>query len=209
MWETFHIGQLLPFIDSRFRTVRSRRGRAIAGISMGGFGALSYAGRHPRLFGFAASYSGVVDTNYGPFVDDLEGVAETSAGEPAIWGPRSTEQARWRAHNPWDLAPNLRNVRVQLFTGDGRAGGPYGGGPDKLEQTVYAMNLSLHQRLLELGIDHGWGYYGPGTHSMLYARRDLSEMLPALMAYFARALREGKGETKRAKQAYGRSEKGG
>src|SRR5437763_10369046 len=62
-WETFHIDQLIPWVDHTFRTVAARSGRAIAGLSMGGFGALSYAARHPDLFVTAMSFSGAVDTN--------------------------------------------------------------------------------------------------------------------------------------------------
>jgi poly(3-hydroxybutyrate) depolymerase len=60
-WETFHLDELRPFIEARYRTRTDRGGRAIAGLSMGGFGAMSYAARHPDLFGFAASFSGAVD----------------------------------------------------------------------------------------------------------------------------------------------------
>ena len=62
-WESYHIGQLIPLVDRRFRTVAARRGRAIAGLSMGGFGAFSYAARHPDLFTAAASFSGGLDLN--------------------------------------------------------------------------------------------------------------------------------------------------
>src|SRR4051794_37734841 len=61
-WETYHINQLIPFVDKRYRTVATREGRAVTGLSMGGFGAMSYASRHPDLFVAAASFSGAVDT---------------------------------------------------------------------------------------------------------------------------------------------------
>jgi S-formylglutathione hydrolase FrmB len=183
-WETFHVNQLLGWVDSRFRTIPRRRARAIAGISMGGFGALSYSARHPELFGFAASFSGVVDTNYPPFVEKLERAATTPSGEPAIWGPRETNEANWRAHNPVDLAANLRDVVVELRTGNGQPGGPFGGGPDELEQTVHAMNVSLHQTLVGLGIPHVFEDRGPGIHSMVHAQRDLASTLPGLMRFF-------------------------
>ncbi|MFA5891576.1 MAG: alpha/beta hydrolase-fold protein [Actinomycetota bacterium] len=46
-WESFHIGTLIPYIDTHYRTIGARAGRAIAGLSMGGFGSMSYAARHP------------------------------------------------------------------------------------------------------------------------------------------------------------------
>ncbi len=57
-WENFHISQVIPFIDTNLRTVSARRARAVAGLSMGGFGALHYAQRHPGLFSQVASLSG-------------------------------------------------------------------------------------------------------------------------------------------------------
>src|SRR3954462_15224531 len=62
-WETFTIGQLIPWVDANLRTIPRRDKRAIAGLSMGGFTAMSYAARHPDRFGAAASFSGAVDTN--------------------------------------------------------------------------------------------------------------------------------------------------
>ncbi|HKS99108.1 MAG TPA: alpha/beta hydrolase family protein, partial [Rugosimonospora sp.] len=60
-WETFHTKQLIPWIDAHFNTVKDRSGRAIAGVSMGGFGALKYAADHPELFSAVGSFSGGTD----------------------------------------------------------------------------------------------------------------------------------------------------
>jgi S-formylglutathione hydrolase FrmB len=55
MWEPYHVRQPIPWIDDNFRTIAARRGRAVAGLSQGGFGSLSYAVRHPELFTSAAA----------------------------------------------------------------------------------------------------------------------------------------------------------
>src|SRR5262249_39373157 len=65
-WETFHTRVLRRWVDHRFRTLPGWRHRAVAGLSMGGFGAMSYAARHHHLFRAAASFSGAVDTRYAP-----------------------------------------------------------------------------------------------------------------------------------------------
>src|SRR3954451_13317381 len=44
-WETFHIAQLIPWIEANFRTYAEYDGRAVCGFSMGGFGALKYAAK--------------------------------------------------------------------------------------------------------------------------------------------------------------------
>jgi S-formylglutathione hydrolase FrmB len=49
---------LIAEIDGRYRTIASSHQRAIAGLSMGGYGALLLTLRHPDLFGFAGSISG-------------------------------------------------------------------------------------------------------------------------------------------------------
>ncbi|CAM5242979.1 hypothetical protein SCALM49S_10336 [Streptomyces californicus] len=53
-WETFHISQLLPWVDANFRTYAEYNGRAVSGFSMGGFGALKYAAKY---YGHFASVS--------------------------------------------------------------------------------------------------------------------------------------------------------
>lgn len=49
-WEDFVYRDLVSFIDRRYRTIRNRSGRGIAGHSMGGYGALWVGMRHPETF---------------------------------------------------------------------------------------------------------------------------------------------------------------
>ena len=189
-WETFHIGQLVPWVDDHYRTIPTRGERAIAGLSMGGFGAMSYAARHPDLFSWAAAYSGAVDiVNNAAVAAVIDIEAPADGGKPGDqFGDRVLNADNWRAHNPWDLAVNLRNTKLRLDTGNGQPG-PYDKGrlmPDIVEQQVHEMNVSLHQKLTSLGIPHVWDDYGPGTHSWPYWQRDLRESLPSLEDTFAR-----------------------
>jgi S-formylglutathione hydrolase FrmB len=178
-WETYHIEQLLPWVDAHYRTVPDRGGRAVVGLSMGGFGAMSYAARHPDLFTSVASFSGAVDTNTAP----IEGSPLDGGTPGSTWGPRPTEEVRWRAHNPWDLAGNLRGLQVTLRTGNGLPGGDYGGG-DPVETACWRMSSSMHERLDSLDVPHVWDDYGPGSHTWPYWERDLRRTLPDLMAAF-------------------------
>src|SRR5947209_1626986 len=61
MYETYDLDQLIPLIDGNFRTIAGRAGRAVIGESMGGYGVMTYAVRHPDLFAAAVSMSGFVD----------------------------------------------------------------------------------------------------------------------------------------------------
>jgi diacylglycerol O-acyltransferase / trehalose O-mycolyltransferase len=176
-WETYHVGELVPWVDATYRTIAARRGRAVAGLSMGGYGALSYAARHPGTFVAAASFSGALEV-----------------GSSNAWGQRSANEARWRAHLPISIASRLRSLAlVELRTGDGRPGPLDRRGTKPgcdacaLERFLLRGNVRLHQRLRALGIRHVWHDYGPGTHDWPYWRRDLRETLPDLVRVLARA----------------------
>lgn len=179
-YETYDIRELIPWIDSRYRTVAARRGRAVAGLSMGGFGALSYAARHPDLFAHVAGFSPASDTNYPPFIALQEN--GTSDGDPTvnIWGERTAQEVRWRGHNPWDLAENYRGLDISLRYGNGNPGGPYGGG-DPIEAGVHAMTVGFDAKLTALHIPHVNDDYGPGGHTWPYWQRDLRQELPLIM----------------------------
>jgi putative tributyrin esterase len=60
-FESYFLEELIPDVDRRFRTITERRGRGLAGLSMGGYGSMKFALKHPELFAFAASTSGALD----------------------------------------------------------------------------------------------------------------------------------------------------
>lgn len=87
------IHELIPHIDQTYRTVATREGRAIQGMSMGGCGAFQLAMKHPELFSSALAYA-------GGFVD-----AETMNGRvkmicDAMFGG---DAAKWMQENPVTL----------------------------------------------------------------------------------------------------------
>ena len=59
-WEDHIIVDVLGYVDSKYRTEARREGRAIAGLSMGGFGAYSMGLRHSELFVSIGSTSGAI-----------------------------------------------------------------------------------------------------------------------------------------------------
>lgn len=189
-WERFHIGELVPYIDWAFRTIPDRAARGLAGLSMGGFGAMSYAARHPDLFGAAASFSGAVDTTAGgPAEAAAFAVLHDQLGTPdrRVWGDYATDEVNWRAHNPPDLVTNLRWTHLWLSTGNGvpQPGDRVQDAPT--EAGVYALNVSFHRDLASAGISHVWLDRGHGTHSWRYWEEDLHLALP----WLAGALRAG------------------
>ncbi|WP_205696860.1 alpha/beta hydrolase family protein [Conexibacter sp. SYSU D00693] len=187
-YETFVISQLIPLIDARYRTVPERRARAIFGISMGGYGAMMFAARHPDLFVAAASLSGAVDSNLPINGSVLSASSSLDGGLPdAIYGPRTLEEIRWRGHNPWDLAENLRGIALQIRTGNGTLNAALGEqalGADLLscavETGVHMASVNLHERFRELGVEHEWQDYASGCHSLPNFRRETVDALSGL-----------------------------
>ena len=187
-WETFHTKVLVRFVDKHFRTLGPRH-RAIAGFSMGGFGAMSYAARHRGVFRAAASFSGFVDTMYAApasgavYEPGGRGVPGYSLGTPRdqVWGPQATNEQTWRAHNPRDLAARLRGTWLYVASGNGEPGGPAGDDPSKphlyFEEFVIGLqNDSFVDALDGAGVRyvsdlrsgyHDWPYYTYELHRAL------------------------------------------
>ncbi|MPZ86344.1 MAG: esterase family protein [Actinophytocola sp.] len=178
-WETFHLTELRRLLEHRYR---SGHQRAVAGLSMGGFGALSYAARHPGFFRAAASYSGVVHTTSSP--DLVQGiVAGTGADPNALWGDPVAQARTWAAHNPYDLAERLRGIPVYLSTGNGQPGplDPPDAQPDPLEELLGGQSVALAERLRAEHVRVTTDFYGPGRHARPYWERALHRSLPMLV----------------------------
>jgi diacylglycerol O-acyltransferase/trehalose O-mycolyltransferase len=183
-WETFHTRVLRKWIERHFRTLRGWKHRAVAGLSMGGFGAMSYSARHRHLFRAAASFSGAVDTLY-PGPSNLLFVTKIVA--EGVWGDPATNGALWREHNPTDRAADLREVALFVATGDGTMGGPAGDDPTNpgayvVEQVVFQMNLSFVHALDAAGVPYTKDFYGGGYHGWPYWQRELHWALPEILA---------------------------
>lgn len=178
-WETFHLDEVREIL-ARGYGAGSRR--AIAGLSMGGFGALSYAARHPGMFRAAASFSGVIH----PLADASLWLGFFAIGgqDPyALFGDPVAQRDIWEAHDPYSLARLLTPTRLFIASGDGTAGGPFDppGHTDSLEATIYKENVAVADRLAELHIPATIDFYGPGSHSWPYWQRELHRALPLLL----------------------------
>ncbi|MGW3774396.1 alpha/beta hydrolase [Actinomadura verrucosospora] len=195
-WETFHVTQLIPWIDRNLRTVPRREGRAVAGLSQGGFGAMSYAARHPELFVSAASFSGAPDIAYDPVVSvGAAGVVSYVAAvgdgvhPDAIFGSRLADAINWRGHDPATLAPNLRGMRLALHTAAGVPGPLDPPVPDPaaigIEALTHASTAGFHRRLEALEIPSHYDDRLLGTHTFPYWARDLRRHIGPLTRTFA------------------------
>jgi diacylglycerol O-acyltransferase/trehalose O-mycolyltransferase len=187
-WETFHTKVLVDYIDHTFNTLGAGH-RAVAGLSMGGFGAMHYAARHPCEFQAAAEFSGAVDTLYAwPLSGIVFKELNDRYGTPdqRVWGNVLLHRAIWRANNPTDLAAKLKGVSLFLASGTGTPGGPAGDDPSNpggyaIEFYVFQMNLSFVRALTVAGVPFQQDLYAGGYHGWPYWQRELHWALPKML----------------------------
>jgi len=165
-YETYITQDLIGWVDRTYRTNATREGRGIAGLSMGGFGALVLGMRHPDLYAAAASHSGLDALLYvGPHpyergkVTMLEDVTQWGGknfGPLGAWvrGLFGTDAVRWRAHDPASLVEKVEQNRPALYLDAGT--------DDEL--LLHDGAQLVHDVLTARKIEHVW-YIGPGHHS--------------------------------------------
>lgn len=190
-YERFVVDQLVPLVDAEFRTRPDPASRAILGESMGGYGALMLAARHPDVFVAVASLSGAGDTNDAA-IGRLVSVSPVLQGATpdAIYGPRLTQEVRWRGHNPVDLAVNLRGLDVQVLVGNGALDPARGEGPGDLagcatELIVQRGSVSMHRRLQRLRVPHRFVQYSWGCHSTPLFQHAFAQAVPRILRVIA------------------------
>jgi diacylglycerol O-acyltransferase / trehalose O-mycolyltransferase / mycolyltransferase Ag85 len=177
-WEDFHLREL-PRILAPYGAGKRR---AIAGLSMGGLGAMVYAARRPRRFEAAASFSGVLNPLGAPAF--WLGLFSRYTDDPrAVWGDPARDRAAWRRHDPTALVPALAGIRLFVSAGDGRPG-PFERGEgetDALEAEVGAETRAFVERARALGVPVQASLYGAGFHAWPYYQRELHRALPLLL----------------------------
>ena len=190
-YETYMTKDLLGDVDANYRTIATREGRGIAGFSMGGFGALELAMRHPDLFAAAASHSGVDALLYaGPhpygtgivtLVTDVSTWGRT--GDPQIeaigqWvrGIFGPDIANWKAHDPASLVDQLEPGQLALYLDAGTED----------EFGLDAQAAYLHDRLDAKKIEHAY-FIGPGHHNFDFWVPRVPKSLAFLRDHLAKA----------------------
>jgi putative tributyrin esterase len=178
---------LVAYMDSTYRTTRSAAQRGIAGLSMGGYGAISIALAYPETFSAAASHSGRLSLTYigdssfvppGRFAASTEEIRDR---HPSLWW--SLEQPfadlqGFKARDPATYAERVlsrRDVRPpSLFIDVGTS------------DFLLGENRAFHHRLNELGYPHSYAEW-PGGHTHSYWQVHIRESL----RWFARQFERG------------------
>ena len=172
-YETYILQELMPDVDKRYRTIQSRYGRAIAGLSMGGYGAIKYGLKYPSVFAFAGSMSGAFGVTR--YTDKEMGGANW---EPFLktFGPLGSETRK--ANDIFEITKALTPARIAAL--------PYfyfDCGTEDAAQ-YFDRNRELSEIFLEQRIPHEYREL-PGNHSWQY----WDQQIPVVLGIAAEKLR--------------------
>jgi S-formylglutathione hydrolase FrmB len=177
MYENFFFKEFLPYVENKFRIRAEKQFRAIAGLSMGGYGSLIYSMKNPDKFAAAAPLSAGVSTDssivnmpmenwnnvYGlPFGKDREGVGRLTDHylQNSILNIVRTGNAEV-----------LKKVSYYIDCGD--------------DDFLIKGNMELHAALLDKGIPHEFRVRD-GGHTWNYWRTALPDVFKFVSMSFHR-----------------------
>ena len=163
-YESYILQELLPDVQQRYRTIEARYGRSIAGLSMGGYGAIKFGLKSPATFIFAASMSGA----FGVTRMTEQELPESWKPSVKLFGPAGSETR---------LSNDLFEILGKLSAGR-IASLPYFyfdcGTEDAL--FIFSHNRDLAALMFEKKIPHEFREL-PGDHSWAYWDRQVQEIL--------------------------------
>ena len=163
-YEAYILQELIPDVQQRYRTIEARYGRAIAGLSMGGYGAIKFGLKSPQTFVFAASMSGAF------------GITRFSDKEvPASWreslklfGPTGSETRK--ANDLFEIVGKLPAERIAslpyLYFDCGTEDSPLIF-PSNRELSALMLEKKIPHEYRELPGDHSWGYWDSQVQEVL------------------------------------------
>ena len=169
-YEDFLLQEFFPFIEKRYRAEPGRGHRAVAGISMGGYGALHLAFRHPQLFVSVSAHSAALIENLPVFLGPTPNSPRSHLLGAVFGSP--PDDAFWQRNSPLTLArtENLAGLRIYFDCGDED---DYG----------FEAGASALDKILSLRhAPHEFHIY-PGHHDPAY----FAEHLPASLLFTSRA----------------------
>ena len=171
-WEDTVIKEFIPMIESTYRVNATRATRGLSGISMGGYGALKLAMKHPEMFGAVSAHSAALVPDFntatvtGRRLDQFKALFDNIYGIGFAAGGQ-LDLSYWNANNPLELAKDtskLQGLKIYFDCGTEDEYGFYGGHQvldDLLTKAKYPHTAGLYPG------DHGWDYAKRHTQQSL------------------------------------------
>jgi S-formylglutathione hydrolase FrmB len=164
-YESYIVQELIPDVERRFRTLTSREGRAIAGLSMGGYGSMKFGLKFPDRFIFAASMSGALPaTEWDPADTRLPDWVKPSISKS--YGPINSPARQ--ANDIFKIASNVPESKIATL--------PFLYLDCGTEDMLVTYNRAFDDILLKRKIAHEYREL-PGKHDWPYWDQQIQEVL--------------------------------
>ena len=175
-YSDFFLQEFMPYIQSRYRVTDGREGRAITGISMGGYGALRFAFAHPELFSAVSAQSAALITQTPQEIDETEISGAPLGRLLGVAFGQPVNVLHWKENSVFNLAKretaSLRRVAIYFNCGNADDYGFEDGA------------TALHHQLQAEGIKHEFHLYS-GDHSLPYFLTHMDEVMEFHSRVFA------------------------
>jgi S-formylglutathione hydrolase FrmB len=166
-YETYISGELINWVDAHYTTIKNRYGRAISGLSMGGYGALYLAFKHQNLYGAAGSMSGDVDLV--PFAKQF--------GLEQVLGKSEDNLQRFKDNSVTNMLDLIKPGALAIIFDCGYS------------DFFYQINQTFHQQLVERKIPHDF-IVRDGGHSWDYWANSIQYQALFFSKYFSKNISE-------------------
>lgn len=163
-YETYITKELVSWVDSNYKTIAKREGRAITGLSMGGHGGLYLAFRNQDVYGACGSMSGGVDIRPFPNNWNISKLLGTQREYPENWEKNTVVNLLYL------LTPGSLNIIIDCG----------------IDDFFYEVNERLHQELLYRNIPHDY-ISRPGSHTWEYWKNAVQFQSFYFSNYFTKA----------------------
>jgi S-formylglutathione hydrolase FrmB len=163
-YETYILQELIPDVQQRYRTIEARYGRAIAGLSMGGYGAIKFGLKSPATFVFAASMSGA----FG--VTRLTDKEIPDGWRPSLKNFGASDSQTRTANDLFELLQKLTAARIAslpyFYFDCGTEDSPLIF-PSNRELAALMFQKKIPHEFRELPGDHSWAYWNQQVQEVL------------------------------------------
>ena len=171
-YETFITKEVIAAVDNRYRTLKKREGRVIAGLSMGGHGALFLSTRHPDLYCAAGSMSGVMNINTSTWkVPNDFRKLRRERFEQLLGEPKDTLNP-YPGYTLVTMTDDVKKSGLKIIFDCG------------VDDFLIEPNRDFHHKLLQNGTPHDY-IERPGGHTWEYWQN----ALPYQMIFFVEVLK--------------------
>jgi putative tributyrin esterase len=168
-FESYVIKELIPAIDAKYRTLPDRTNRMVAGLSMGGYGAVKYGLKYPELFSLVGSFSGALGApSYsipaGTGAGGFAGVVATSLA--AAFGPAGSDARK--ANDVFSLVRGAAADKIPSM--------PFFYVSCGTEDLVFSDSREFSSLLVEKKMPHEYRQH-PGGHDWIFWNEHIREFM--------------------------------